>query len=338
MKRQAFVAGVATAALSFPRAARATGGLDVGDTQNEPAIRVLLASGDAIAAPRPLDDWHFAWNGRTYRGTFAWATLDDGRRALLNVLPLDAYLPGVIGAEISSRWPAASQEAQTIVARTFVLLKLRPDKRYDVTAGGMDMAYGGIESESVEGRAAVEATLGTIVTYRGAPAHVAFSSCCGGRTADAFDVWRTAYPYLRSVDDPNCADSPEYRWSAAVPYDELARALDLERLGAPRRVDLRDPDNSGRPRTLAFSGDGPPMEVATRDFRTAAGLSVVRSTFLRDVQLQDDRGARTLAVQGNGRGHGVGLCQWGAHGMGARGASATDIVSFYFPSTTLGHV
>jgi stage II sporulation protein D len=338
MKRRAFVAAAGAAALFAPRAARATGGLDVGEAQVQHTVRVLLASGDAFAPPSQLDAWHFAWNGRTYRGTFTFVTLDDGRRGLLNALPLDAYLPGVLGAEVSAGWPAAAQQAQAIVARTYALLKLRPGKIYDVTAGDADQRYGGIESESVEGRAAVDATLGTIVTYRGGAAHVAFSSCCGGRTADAVDVWRTPYPYLRSVDDPHCAESPEFRWEAFVPYDGLARALDLGRLGAPRAVELREIDGSGRPRTVAFSGSGPEVEIATRDLRSAAGPSVVRSTYLREVRLQTDGAQRMLAIDGNGRGHGVGLCQWGARGMATSGARADEIVAFYFAGTALGHV
>jgi stage II sporulation protein D len=338
VKRRAFVTAAGAAALFAPRAARATGGLDVGEPQVQRSVRVLLASGDGFASPRQLDAWHFAWNGRSYRGAFAFVTLDDGRRGLLNVLPLDAYLPGVLGAEVSAGWPAAAQQAQAIVARTYALRKLRPEKLYDVTAGDADQSYGGIESESVEGRAAVDATSGTIVTYRGLPAHVAFSSCCGGRTADAVDVWRTPYPYLRSVEDPHCAESPEFRWEALVPYDGLARALDLGRLGAPRAVELREVDGSGRPRAVAFSGAGPEVEVATRDLRSAAGPSVVRSTYLREVRLQSDGERRLLAIEGNGRGHGVGMCQWGARGMAASGSRADEIVAFYFAGTALGHV
>jgi len=47
--------------------------------------------------------------------------------------------------------------------------------------------------------------------------------------------------------------------------------------------------------------------------------------------------AGSLAVTGTGRGHGVGLCQWGARIMAYDGASAQDILSFYFPGTALGH-
>lgn len=44
----------------------------------------------------------------------------------------------------------------------------------------------------------------------------------------------------------------------------------------------------------------------------------------------------TLVVQGSGSGHGIGLCQWGARGMAAAGATGQQIVAYYFPHTVLG--
>jgi stage II sporulation protein D len=40
-------------------------------------------------------------------------------------------------------------------------------------------------------------------------------------------------------------------------------------------------------------------------------------------------------IEGSGRGHGVGLCQWGARGMALAGADAEAILAQYFPGTTV---
>ncbi|MBC5809337.1 MAG: SpoIID/LytB domain-containing protein [Candidatus Eremiobacteraeota bacterium] len=332
MQRRAFVASLGAAVVVYPRVASATGGHDVGGAVTERPVRVLLASGDATGSPRQLDAWHFGWNGRTYRGTFTYVTLADGKRGLVNVVPLDAYLYGVLSAEVSPGWPHASQEAQAIVARTYALTKLRPSKPYDVVATESDQRYGGIESESVEGHAAVDATAGQIVSYNGAPANVAFSACCGGRTADSGDVWGSPRPYLRSVADPHCADTPDYRWQTNISYDSVQRALELARAGDLRDVQLKDVDPSGRPRFVNFVGSAATVQVASQAFRFGVGAAVVRSTYLRSV----GNASGSLAVAGNGRGHGVGMCQWGARSMGASGATAAQIVAFYFPSTTVG--
>ncbi len=335
MDRRAFLALVGTALVVSPRVARATGGLDIAGSAAQHRMRVLLASG-TFEAPHPLDAWHFAWRERTYRGTYLIASLPDGRDGLVNVLPLDAYLAGVLSREVSPSWSPAAQEAQAIVARTYALGKLRPANIYDVVASESDQRYDGIEGESVEGRAAVDATAGVVVTYADAPAHVAYSSCCGGRTADSGDVWNTPYPYLRGVVDPNCASSPGYAWQI-----ELARgALDgafgaaLSGIGALRTVELDSGDPSRRPRGIRFVGDLATFEATPNKFRASLGTSVVRSTFVRDVALRNN--GATIAVSGTGRGHGVGLCQWGARELGERGASAQDIVAFYFPGTSFG--
>jgi stage II sporulation protein D len=81
-----------------------------------------------------------------------------------------------------------------------------------------------------------------------------------------------------------------------------------------------------------FVGARASVQVASHDFRFGVGPSVVRSTYLRNVQ----PAGTSIAIAGNGRGHGVGMCQWGAREMGAAGSSAAQIVAFYFPSTTVG--
>jgi stage II sporulation protein D len=331
MKRRTFALSV-LATVGMPRIARATGGLDIEDASDGRKVRVLLAS-EPREMPQQIDSWRFAWNGRTYRGTFSLVDVGGGRRGLINTVPIDAYLYGVLGSEIGAAWPAAVLQAQAVTARTFAVTKLRPDRQFDVTAGDSDQHYGGVEAESVAGRAAVDATSGTIMIYEGKPAHVAFGACCGGRTADAGDVWGTSYPYLTSRTDPNCGDAPNFEWRAEVPADDLVRALDLHKIGSLRGVELRPADGSGRPRAIGFDGSNGSEDVPTREFRSAAG-GLVHSTFVREVNLEK-RGDRVVA-SGTGNGHGVGLCQWGARGMGANGARPDDILAFYFPGTTIG--
>ncbi len=337
MERRAFITLAGAALVGFPRVARATGGLDVAAPGAQYSVRVLLASG-AFEPPQPLDAWHFAWNGRTYRGAFATVTLPDGRSGLVDTLPLDAYLYGVLSKEVSAAWAPGAQQAQALVARTYALLKLRPERQYDVVAGESDQLYGGIESETVEGRAAVDATAGTIVTFGGTPAHVAYSACCGGRTADAGDVWKTPVPYLPSIPDPHCAGTPGFAWQAEVPFGAVLGAFGapLAGIGKLRSVNVRVDDPAARPRGIDFVGATSTFETTPNAFRSALGPSVIRSAFVHEVAVE--AGGTTLAISGTGHGHGVGLCQWGTRVMGGQGAGAEDIVAFYLPGTALARV
>lgn len=334
MTRRTFVGLAAATLVSAPRSARATGGLDV---ESSPAAayatRVLLASG-RFAPPSTIDAWHFAWDGRTYRGTFDVVDVPGSGRALVNTAPLDAYLYGVMSKEVAASWAPGAQEAQAIVSRTYALFKLRPDKPYDVVAGQNGQAYGGIESETVEGRAAVDATSGQIVTYAGAPAHVAYSACCGGRTADAADVWNVPYPYLSSIVDPNCAGTPGYAWTADLSVDAVVAAFraGFRGIGTLRSIRIESRAADERPTGIAFDGTSSSFETTPKEFRASLGPGVVRSTFVRSATL--DSG--TISVSGTGHGHGVGLCQWGARMLAERGARAADVIAFYFPGTSIG--
>jgi stage II sporulation protein D len=325
----------AAAVVAVPRPAWATGGLDVENPESLAAVRVLLASG-RFQTPQPIDAWRFAWSGRTYRGAFATVRLPDGQPGLINTLPLDAYLYGVLGKEISASWAPGAQGAQAIASRTYVLGRLRPAKPYDVVAAETDQQYGGLEGESVECRAAIDATAGQVVTYDAVPARVAYSACCGGRTADAADVWKTPYPYLTSIPDPNCEGTPNFSWTAEVPAPQVESALGdrIRGIGELRDVRVECQSAEDRPTGIAFVGADATYDASPVEVRSALGTSLVRSTFVRTASLRANDGVLELA--GTGRGHGVGMCQRGARVMGERGVSAADILAFYFPGTALG--
>jgi stage II sporulation protein D len=205
---------------------------------------------------------------------------------------------------------------------------------YDVLAGESDQLYGGLDAEAPSVNAAVDATAGSVVTFDGRPAHVAYSSCCGGHTADAAELWGTVYPYMRGVTDSHCSAAPEFHWERVMPYDEFVRALsDRELPGDVERVDLRDLDSSWRPRRVGIVGDRTTADVKLSTFRAIVGPSIVRSTLLQSVSVV--RG-QTVTFAGAGYGHGAGLCQWGSRYMALDGTNAQTIVQFYFPGTSLG--
>ncbi|HEX3274322.1 MAG TPA: SpoIID/LytB domain-containing protein, partial [Gemmatimonadales bacterium] len=171
---------------------------------------VARAPGGASTAPTdvmeivsPMANAPVLVNGRPYRGS-VFARRDGSGVTLVDRLPMEAYLEGVVSAEMGRR-SSAEQEAlraQAVVSRTFALRNLRrwQAQGFDLYAGVADQVYGGAAAETPEGRAAVEATRGRILTYGGAPIDAFFYSPCGGRTAEGTEVFRGAdRPYLRSV-------------------------------------------------------------------------------------------------------------------------------------------
>lgn len=306
---------------------------DPADNSGTASLRVLLGGGQA----RQVDRQTFTYDGRLYRGTFAYSQSGE----VISTVPVEQYLYSVVSREMPRSWPSAALQAQAIAARTYVLQRSSPKRNYDVVTSEADQVYTGVDAESPATTAAVDASAGKVLRYDNAFATIAYSSCCGGHTEAAADAWAggSTAAYLQGVVCPNCSDSPWYRWSRSFAIDRLNVALGsrIASIGAIVTVEIGDRDASGRARFVNVSGPDGRVEISATDFRRALGTRAVPSVFLRRIAIDGDgQDARKVSVDGAGLGHGVGLCQWGAHGMARNDASAEDILAFYFPGTGVG--
>ena len=329
MKRAAFI--TASLAAACAGAARAQSIYDPAVTANREELRVLLGRGVFSA-----ESDGFSFEGRHYRGIAT--QLPDG--SVVNRLPLEEYLYSVVPREMSPAWPIAALQAQAVCARTYVLARSNPNRAYDVTPSELDQVYTGIAGESPAGRAAVDASAGTVLSYAGTYAQALYSSCCGGHTEASSDAWGGAQlPYLSGVLCATCTGSPYYRWQRELEVRaiEQAFAMELEPYGALRGLAEGERDASGRARTFLLEADRGSVPVKASSFRLRVGPRVVPSLLLTKIEGATEA-PELIVIEGGGLGHGVGLCQWGARGLALNGASFGDILRFYFPGTLLEHV
>ncbi len=295
-----------------------------------PALRVLLGTGEATPSGGGL----FTFNGRLYRGTFS--RLADGQ--IVNLVNLEQYLCSVVAGEMPSRWPSEALQAQSICARTYVLQRSDPRRDYDLIPSQLDQVYAGVAGETPEATAAVQATASTVLKYRANFARVAYSSCCGGHTEASSDAWGgLPIPYLGGVACAWCVQSPNYRWTRTLEMGELSSRLatDAIALGPVQEVRIAQRDRSGRVRQVEIIAQQGSTLLSGGALRRAIGTRELPSLLI--LQLQRDPTGNEMLAQGGGLGHGVGLCQWGARGMALAGRSAVDILSYYFPTTTLAN-
>jgi stage II sporulation protein D len=292
------------------------------------ALRVLLGQGEAT----PASPDTFSFQGRLYRGQFA--RLDDGQ--IVNLVDLEAYLCSVVPGEMPSRWPPEALQTQAICARTYVLQRSDPRRSYDLVPSELDQVYKGMQGESPLATVAVTTTAGRVLRFGGAFARVAYSSCCGGRTEAAADVWGSgSIPYLNGVPCTSCAASPNFRWTVAVTLESIAGSLSasLAQVGALQDLRIASRDASGRTRAFELVGASGSTTVGGSVFRRAVGPRTLRSLLIASLQRSPD--AQQFEITGGGLGHGVGLCQWGARGMALDGADAATILAHYFPGTSV---
>jgi len=305
------------------------------------------------------------WNGRWYRGGFRIHASQPEGLTLVNDVPLESYLRGVLPEEIG-RPPESDYEAvkaQAVAARSYTLSYLgrRGALGFDLWASVEDQVYGGTSRENEQSNRALESTDGEVLLSEGSPIRALYSSACGGRTSNVEDVWPWPWtPYLRSVrdaDDPSetpyCARSGNFRWREE--WDASTFMAMLRKFGpaegVPAKVlagDLRDVrvgtrSRSGRIQEVIVSTTG--GDWALRGDRTRwalrrpGGEAILRSSFIK-VGVLRDAGGRPLAIiaTGAGNGHGIGLCQWGAMGMARAGKSYKEILRHYYKDTSLMHL
>ena len=136
-----------------------------------------------------------------YRGTIR-VRRNGEKLMMINHVPLESYLRGVVPHEVSYTWPLEALKAQACAARSFALGSRQPDRAWDVYCDVRDQAYMGVGIEKDRTDAAVKGTEGVCPTYDGTPILAVYFSCSGGQTEDVKNVWGGDYAYLKGVDDP----------------------------------------------------------------------------------------------------------------------------------------
>jgi stage II sporulation protein D len=141
-------------------------------------------------------------------------------------IPLERYVRGVIGAEMSPSWPAAALQAQAVASRTYALTDHAGGSRFDVYADTRSQVFRGRAAETPATNAAVAATAGQIVTFSGKPAITYFFASSGGMTENVENGFPGAEPepWLRGVAD-TYDTGPTFAWKTTLTMAAAARSL-----------------------------------------------------------------------------------------------------------------
>ena len=140
-------------------------------------------------------------NGKAYRGKIEVFVNARGSLTVVNVVPLEEYLLGVVPAELGLPQLEA-QKAQAIAARTYAVANINGYgvQGFDMVPTVWSQVYKGVSIETAMGTRAVRETAGQIATYNGKPIMAYFTSTCGGRTENSENIFDHAEPYLRGVE------------------------------------------------------------------------------------------------------------------------------------------
>lgn len=312
---------------------------------------------------------------RLYSGKMTLQPNAYGTYTLVNTVPLETYVRGVLPHEIGINAPMAAMEAQAIIARTYALRNIRrfAVDNYQLCADTHCQVYKGLSGVAKNTDQAIAATRGQILTYNNEIVDALYSSTTGGVTANFSDIWNGEdRPYLKPIIDApnndlwdlsrqNLADGQNFqefinlktgfnestwdvfRWHKETDINKITK--DLQKFLKAKKSPYSNFQKIEAMSIVERSTSGRILKLAVK---TDIGVFTlhkdeVRSAFAAPVStffyIQPlNKGQKNIwgyAFIGGGLGHGVGLSQTGAQNLAKLGWSSTKILQFYYPGTKI---
>jgi len=297
---------------------------------------IIVNNGEPIYGPvrvTPADGQSVFLEGKAYRGLLT-LTAAKGRLLVVNHIPLDDYLCGVLPKEMAPSWPLEALKAQAVAARTYALyhMLLRRSDAYDVLSTTSSQVYGGSEKDYPAVRSAVDAARGLVLAEGGRLALTLFHANSGGMTESCENIWGGRLAYLSSVEDPFSKNRPGDAWEKTLTAEEITAACVQFGIaaGAVKEIAPVERSASGRIKKLKVVTDSQTFFLSGNSFRLIVGPGKIKGA---NFEVQKQKGQ--FVFNGNGYGHGAGMSQWGAYGMAKKGYDCAAILGHYYPGTTM---
>ena len=275
---------------------------------------------------------------------------------------IETYIAGVVASEMPASFPLEAMKAQAIAARTYALYHLgaHSSEGADLCGRVHCQAYAGRPNPNSRAARATAETAGQVLVWNGLLLDAMYSAACGGATATAWDVRQgKLLPYLREQPDspdgfggsPYCARDHDITWTKRFSLTEAGRFVSRNLDAVTGTPGLKP----GRLESLRLMKDPSSTRAQWLKVYTTNGAYPVRGDAIRwlfgngrpgpeglrsiafEMSVEEDSAGRPSAFvfSGAGRGHGIGLCQWGARGRALAGQTAPEILAAYYPGAAL---
>lgn len=276
---------------------------------------------------------------------------------IVNDVPLETYLPGVVSRELYNHWHYEAFAAQAIAARSFACAEhayFLNRRHFDMTDTQTSQVYGGMTTHTTSLEAVAD-TRGQVLAYEGLLVPGYYSSCCGGIAAAAPDAIGpnpiNAIAPLRGQSQQDiCTALPVCSWRTQRPIDVTTQRIvawarmrgdaELAELGELFTIEPTAHNEYGRPTRYALTDIyGTTVEMPAERLRTAINHSEpglptparsLRSSHFTAAIEGDD-----FVFEGFGFGHGVGMCQHGAQLRARTGSTHQEILAWYYPDSKI---
>ncbi len=305
------------------------------------APQLMLGIGGAVPEPEKTEPSHVMTQPPSepvpLREQTVMVLFSDGD---IREMTLERYVLGVVMAEMPAEFELEALKAQAVVARSYALRRAILEDRHPggavCTDSGCCQAYMteeeylqsyGKETDIDKIALAVEQTRDTVLLFDGQVAEATYFSCSGGRTEDAAAVWGEEIAYLQAVDSPGEERASNYKAVVSFTPEEFSQLLGRDLQGSPDSWFGQTYRTEGGGVALTFIGG---IGYAGTVLREKLGLN---STAF-DITLE----STLIAVTTRGKGHRVGMSQYGADAMALSGSDYSSILSHYYPGTRIDKI
>lgn len=238
------------------------------------------ATSEVVIHPESGSVWI---NKKPYRGAVSVRMDENMKLTVINVLPLEEYLYGVVPKEMPSSWKEEALKAQAVAARTYTIRNLNKfDKLgFDICTTQNCQVYGGISAENDRTNRAVDETRSLIMYYQNEPIQAVYHSSSGGSTEDAENIWGEKTPYLRGVSDEFSLGSPHDVWEYRTNKQQLAQKLAAagKNIGTIRHLSIDKVSPNGRVMKLTIVGSNSSVVYEKESIRKLLGYANIKSSY-----------------------------------------------------------
>ena len=285
----------------------------------------------------------------------------SGGIVVINELPVETYLCGVVPSEMPASYELEALKAQAVCARSYAFRQMTsygyPEYEAHVNDSTDFQVYNYSQRQESSTRAVAE-TEGQVVRYKGEIATTYYYSTSCGKTT-SLEAWGTPpdaqNQYLQSVEVGDGAgdyekDLPWYRWEAKIPVQTLSNLAGLnlrQDLGMLTKVEVTKRGPGDVALEVTFTGEKGSAAVQTENKIRRAfggsgyeiirqdGTSTASGNLLPSAFFTVEKSGDTFIIRGGGYGHGIGMSQNGANEMAKKGKSCQEILQLFYPGTEI---
>ena len=306
------------------------------------------------------------WEKGIYLGPFSIQSDAYGSWTLVEHVPIERYLSGVVPYEIGASSPDAALAAQAVLARTWALANSHRFKvdGYNLCSDTQCQVYKDPSKANQKIKKAINKTAGKILTWNNKPINTVYHATNGGVMASVDEAWSiNQVPYLtmrldgpqkwtRTVGLPLSneknlksflfstskafgSNHPLFRWERTLKTSQISQQLNQAKKVStsfyPNKIEVVRRGSSGRATVLKIDGNsGAGIFLKLDEIRRV--FRQLPSTLFVVKEIKEDK----WLFSGGGFGHGAGMSQSGAIELAKNGWTTKQILSHYYPKTKYG--